>query len=136
MSQNSELGFLRVQGLKRFRRRESGAMYYPATLRNQSTGKRELVELFDPQDESNEKHLISTVNFDLNADVKSALGRFSKAEQRVLYRVFVQGQSVKEASKRSRRSVRSWERWIKDEALPTLREHLKDYAELFRKQGV
>ena len=103
--------------------------YHRATLRNPYTGLREEIELFDINDETNEDLLAQDFRLELKADLKAALVTFSPLEQRIIFRVLVQGQSVREATKRMKSSSRTWERWLSEEALPRLRKLLEDYQE-------
>ena len=104
--------------------------YKPAVLRNLVTGKREEIILIDTQDEDIETSLLAIPsNPELKADLRAALSGFSPLEKRILFRVLVQGQSVREATTRMQRSARSWERWLSEKALPTLRIYLEDYRE-------
>lgn len=104
--------------------------YKPAVLRNRVTGKREEIILVDFQDEDIETSFLAIPsNPELKADLSAALKLFSPIEKRILFRVLVQGQSVREATARMKRSARSWERWLSEKALPSLRACLEDYRE-------
>ena len=105
-------------------------VYKPAVLRNRFTGKREEILLVDMQDEYIETRFLAIAsNPELKADLSAALRAFSPIEKRILFRVLVQGQSVREATTRMQRSARSWERWLSEKALPALRTYLEDYRE-------
>lgn len=67
--------------------------------------------------------------YELKKDVADALRKFSPAERRIIFRVFVQGQSVDLATKGSMKSSSFWHNWLQTKALPYLRNQLKDYQE-------
>jgi len=69
---------------------------------------------------------------ELKKDVRDALKVFSPIEQRILFRVIVQGQSFEVATARMLASSQSWRQWYVTTALPLLRERLADYADTFR----
>ena len=69
---------------------------------------------------------------ELKKDVRDALKVFSPIEQRILFRVIVQGQSFEVATARMLASSQSWRQWYVAVALPLLRERLADYADTFR----
>jgi hypothetical protein len=69
---------------------------------------------------------------ELKKDVRDALRLFSPIEQRILFRVIVQGQSFEVATARMRASAGSWRKWYAHVAVPLLREKLADYQDLFR----
>ena len=100
-----------------------------ARLRNHVTGERQEVVLFDTIGETNEDLLAQDLQVELSIDVRNALKSFSPVERRIIIRVLVQGQAVKEATQNLRHSRRTWARWLKDEALPRLRAALGDYCE-------
>jgi hypothetical protein len=106
-----------------------GIGYKRAELINDSTGKVEEIVLFDINDEHNEDLLACRPRLELRADLKAALDTFTLIEKRILFRVLVQGQSLRTATKRMRKSSRTWERWYSEEALPRLRKLLEDYQE-------
>jgi len=101
--------------------------YKRVTLRNTHTGEPEEVHLFDPQDEANEGLLAVDAHLELKADLKAALETFTKREQLIILRVLLQGQSVEQATKLMKGSLRSWSRWLYEDALPRLRSLLEDY---------
>ena len=96
-------------------------------LRNRMTGERQEVVLFDMIGETNEDLLAQDLQVELSIDVRNALQSFSPVERRIIIKVLVQGQAVKEATRNLRHSRRTWARWLKDEALPRLRTALGDY---------
>lgn len=119
-------------------------------LRNWVTGEKQNVitldptELFDDADYDeddgiNQSHLFSRtqtfrglttdVNFELQTDVRDALRHFNPIEQRILYRVLIQGQSVDEATKKMKHGRGRWQVWLNTVALPRLRAMLADYSE-------
>ena len=108
------------------------AGYDNARIGNLSTGKREFVMLFDPQNEKNDYLLSSEYPIELRADLTRALSAFSPLKQRILVRVLLQGQSVREATKGMRGSKDTHERWLYKTALPRLRSLLADYKEQLR----
>lgn len=65
---------------------------------------------------------------DLKKDIGAALKQFSPAERHIIFRVFVQGQSIDLATKGSRFSTSFWKHRISTYILPKLRESLKDYC--------
>lgn len=106
--------------------------YARCTLRNLSTGESEEVRLFDPQDEHNEDLLAFDAHHELKADLRAALDTFSSIEKRIILRVLLQGQSIQEATKRSKTPLRTWQRWMAEVAIPRLRSLLADYADTLR----
>jgi len=69
---------------------------------------------------------------ELKKDVRDVLRLFSPIEQRILFRVIVQGQSFEVATARMKASATSWRRWYQDEAAPLMRAKLGDYKDTFR----
>ena len=67
--------------------------------------------------------------YELKIDVASALRKFSPTERRIIFRVYVQGQSVDLATKGSKKSSSYWHYWLQHTALPHLRKYLSDYQE-------
>ena len=126
-SQKRGIGTKRVNRVKGVKRLRHDKTYWPATLRNRATGERETVELFDPQNELNERLLRVDTDMELRMDLKAALRYFTRFEQRMLYRVLVQGQSVREAFKFTVGNLRSKEIWAQ-RAIADLRNKLKGYA--------
>jgi hypothetical protein len=102
--------------------------YRRLTLQNGTTREREEVVLFDPSDEENEALLGVDEQFELSVDLKEAFEHFSALEQRILFRVLVQGHSVEKATARMKSHARTWRRWLSEEALPKLRSLLSSYA--------
>ena len=74
------------------------------------------------------KPLRDDPNPELKLDVLRALKQFSVAERRIIFRVFIQGQSVDLATKGSKKSSSYWHYWLQHTALPKLRQTLKDYC--------
>ena len=101
--------------------------YRRARLTNGATGERQEVELFDINDEKNGSLLFKDSNSELKVDLKAALAGFSLTKRRILFRVLVQGQSVKTATNHMKGSSRTWERWFTDSAMPHIRKCLSDY---------
>jgi DNA-directed RNA polymerase specialized sigma24 family protein len=64
---------------------------------------------------------------ELKVDLAKAFETFSTLEKRVLVRVLIQGQSINEATKHMKGSLRSWQYWYSREAFPRLQEKLGDY---------
>lgn len=103
----------------------------PNRITNISTGALDEVVLFDPQDEANEVLLAFDANIELKVDLFLALAKFSVTEKRIILRVLLQGQSVREATKTMKRTSRYYEKWLSSEVLPYLRKQLAAYkAEL------
>jgi len=69
---------------------------------------------------------------ELKKDVRDALKLFSPIQQRILFRVIVQGQSFEVATARMRSSAGTWRHWYSTVAAPLLREKLADYQDSFR----
>ena len=112
--------------------------YKPAQLTNFLTGKREEIFLVDPQNEVFERALLADVNHnaELHADLNAALSAFSIIEKRIIFRVLVQGQSVKEATKKMKKSARHWELWLRNHALPIMQTLLEDYRKDLENVGI
>ncbi len=106
-----------------------------ARLTNRTTGKREDLIYFDPQDEVNEYLLASDFQIELKADIHRALRTFSPIEQRIIVRVVLQGQSMRDATRKTKCPRRTWTRWLSEEALPRLRTLLHDYKEELSRKG-
>jgi len=128
LSLNSSVGTITVGGSKRKMNADEYNNLRPR-LRNRVTSKREDLVLFDPQSEANEYLLASDFNIELKTDLTRALSSFSPIQQRTIIRVLLQGQSVREATKKMRQSTRTWARWLHAEALPRLRSFLDNYKE-------
>ena len=103
--------------------------YKRTRLKNPVSQEREEVELFDINDEHNEDRLAVESYPELHADLTKAFAPFTHAQKLILSRVLLQGQSVEEASKYSRKSRSYWTKWLAEKALPYLRERLSDYIE-------
>lgn len=105
-------------------------IYKQAVLTNPVTGKRkEEVLLLDFQNEDVESALLgSDDNPELREDIRRALSGFSQVQKRLLFRVLVQGQSVRSATRRWKNTSKQWERWFYQQALPALRKSLVAYA--------
>ncbi len=116
--------------------------YHRATLKHHALGKGIEVMLLPPEtfedagsmdeyplfhDPSAAEILAQEPRYELKKDLKQALGQFSPIEQRILFRVLVQGQSVTEATKNMKHRRGRWEPWLRNVALPKLRELLADY---------
>lgn len=120
--------------------------YRRARLRNQFTKKLQEIVLVDLQEEEThlagrksrkddkyhaamrERFLQESPN-ELKLDVARALREFSPIEQRILYRVYVQGMSVEIAVKRMSKSAMYWRQWLAVVALPKLQKSLGAYYE-------
>ena len=133
-SQKKGIGTIRVNRVKGVKRLRQDKTYWPATLRNRSTGERETIELFDPQDELNETLLRVDMDMELRMDLKRALNHFTRFEQRMLHRILVQGQSAREAFKFTLGNLRSKEIWTR-RAVAYLRLALKEYAGTVKRVG-
>jgi hypothetical protein len=68
-----------------------------------------------------------STNLDLNIDLQNALAQFSPIQQRVLRRVLIEGYSMADATKHTKKSRSEWQRWFQFVAMPALQESLKDY---------
>lgn len=84
------------------------------------------VMLFDPTNE-NDDLLAVDEHMELGLDLKEAFDSFTIPQQRILFRVLVQGLTLEQATKKSRIALRTWQRWYREEALPKLRDLLADY---------
>jgi hypothetical protein len=118
---------------------EADKQYSPASLRNRVTNKRQEVMLVDPHNNQIiESAFLQDLGQDveLHADVKRALEPFSAIEKRVIFRVLVQGQSIEEATKKTRWSSRTWQRRLKYETFPHLRTALRDYEVDLARLGI
>jgi hypothetical protein len=102
-------------------------------LRNFLTGKRQRVLLFDPADFN--KLQSEGADLELHADIAKALSQFSPLEKRIILRVLVQGQSVREATKSIKGSRSKWASWLRTYAVPVMQKALEDYAEELRRYG-
>lgn len=116
--------------------------YRHARLKNRSTGESQDVLLIPPHELTGEykndegqrttqplisENLSVEANSELKVDLTKAFAQFSPLEKRVLHRVLIQGQSIREATKNMKGSLRNWQYWVSREALPKLRKSLKDY---------
>ena len=76
-------------------------------------------------------HAALTVSpqYELKKDVASAMARFSPTERRIIFRVYIQGQSIDLATKGSRFSASYWKHRLNTVLLPHLKKSLQDYVE-------
>lgn len=111
--------------------RKERRRYRRARLLNIVTGERNEIALTDfaTDEEHNSSILAVDTNLELRADLDKAFLPFSPLQKRILLRVLLQGQSVDEAAKHSKRSRRWWANWIRNVAMPHLRTALADYVE-------
>ena len=74
---------------------------------------------------------LSPINqqYELKADVAEAVSQFSPAEQRMVFRVLVQGQSIDKAAKGSKFSTSYWAHRLATFIIPRLKGALADYNE-------
>lgn len=101
--------------------------YYPMTARNFFTNEEQEVVLMAPNIIARLTSVESRP--ELRADLNRAFRKFTALQQRVLYRVLVQGQSLRVATNGMRKSTPYWHTWFKREAMPKLRRELSDYVE-------
>ena len=91
-------------------------------------GRAEEVLLFDPQNEGSENaNLAVESQPELRLDLKRAILTFSRKERTVLYRHMVMNQNMVTATRRRREPVVFWRTWMRETALPRLRNLLAEY---------
>ena len=135
---------------KKLRHEKQNDNYKRAQVRNWSTGRPQEILLVDwnqledylgkpkPASRNTYQELFREVAVspspspELKKDVRDALKLFSPIQQRILFRVIVQGQSFEVATARMRSSAGTWRHWYSTVAAPLLREKLADYQDSFR----
>jgi hypothetical protein len=71
--------------------------------------------------------LTHTPQLDLRFDLNKALSDFTQVQKRIIFKVYVQGIPIEVACKQSHKSSSWWTYWLREKALPKLRQRLKDY---------
>jgi len=148
-SGNKTFGARQYGETNNMRHEKQNDNYKRAQLRNWHTGKPQEILLVDwnelerylgnPTAVSNSYHdqfregaTSNEPSPELKKDVRAALKLFSPIQQRILFRVIVQGQSFEVATARMRASAGTWRHWYTSIAVPLLREKLADYRDSFR----
>lgn len=131
LKSKSSFGLITVPRTCEVGGRNLDAPYQDARIRNATTGKRDSVVLFDPQNEVNDHLLSSDFPIEMRLDLKRALESFTHNQQLIIVRVLLQGYTFQQATKRMRISYVSAWRWFRNTAIPQLQAALIDYkAEL------
>jgi hypothetical protein len=107
---------------------EASVGYSPMKATNFNTGQLQDVILMSPNHLEQLPSLAVEGNPELRADLNRAFSQFNRVEQRILFRVLVEGQTLSSAVRRMSKSITYYHIWLHKVALPRLRVALRDYT--------